>query len=97
MWDSPAPLQDSLADYEMDQRIVSTNRTRIMDGLATIPTISIVTDPRRIWSPTEGFYVRKTYDGDNFGTPIVQPCSVEMIFGPLGCSQARRMYLQKSS
>ncbi|HTD84943.1 MAG: hypothetical protein DMF06_16995, partial [Verrucomicrobia bacterium] len=83
VWDSPTGLQDSLPDYEMDSRVVNagTNRARILAGLASIPTISIVTDPRRIWSTNEGFYVRKTFDDDRFGTPMVQPCNVEMIFG----------------
>ena len=83
VWDTPSPMQDSLPDYEMDARVVNagTNRARILQGLASIPTISIVTDPRRMWSSNEGFYVRKTYDDDRLNTPLVQPCNAELIFG----------------
>jgi hypothetical protein len=79
LWDSPSGLNDAEADYEMDPDIINdaanNYRNLALQGLSAIPTLSVVMDSDRMWSPSQGFYVRK--EGDN---PVLQQqCDLELI------------------
>jgi hypothetical protein len=79
-WVSPGTTSvnrnSTQADYEMDPKVINNTAAgyagMAREGLLSIPTISVVTDPKLIFSPEEGYYVRRE-------PWLHQPVNVEMI------------------
>ncbi|MBN2269174.1 MAG: lamin tail domain-containing protein [Sedimentisphaerales bacterium] len=76
-WPLPGRLNNQIIDYGMDPDVVNnyTYRDLIDDALLAIPSISIVTDLKNLFSVTTGIYVHPGNDGADWE----RPASVELI------------------
>jgi hypothetical protein len=65
------------ADYAMDPQITAhpVYGEQILEGLRSIPTLSLVTDPGNLWDSQSGIYVHSTQRGK----PWERPVSAELI------------------
>ncbi len=65
------------ADFEMDPDVVDdTNYTAdLLDGLRSIPTLSVVAEPDAFWSSTDGIYIFP----ERLGVDYERPVSLEWI------------------
>jgi hypothetical protein len=66
-----------VADYQMDPDVVNNPAysDEIIDGLKSIPTMSLVFDPDDLWSATDGIY----YYPERLGLEYERPVSIELI------------------
>jgi hypothetical protein len=73
----PARWAGTAADYEMDPDVVDdpAYRDEIIDGLRSIPTISLVTNHEHLWDERDGIYVHSTQRGSQWERPV----SIELI------------------
>jgi len=67
------------ADYEMDPQVLANDeiRARAIDGLLSIPTLSVSMDIDDFLSPTTGIYS----NGSSSGIAWERACSAEFIYG----------------
>ncbi len=75
--DLPSSWAGNSSDYEMDPDVVDdpVYTDRLIEGLQSIPTLSIVTDQANLWDATDGIYINSTQRGDAWERPI----SLELI------------------
>ena len=68
----PARWAGASADYEMDPDVVNDEayRERLIEGLYSIPTLSIVTDAEHLWGEVDGIYIHSTQRGEIWERPI---------------------------
>ncbi len=76
-FDDPAPFRSfdmaPYADLEIDPEVVNTsNKREFVDGLTSIPTLSIVMDVNHLFNESQGFYFGKG--------PLTRPASVELLY-----------------
>ncbi|MEZ6120758.1 MAG: CotH kinase family protein [Pirellulaceae bacterium] len=73
----PTSWAGATADYEMDPDVVTdpAYRDEIIDGLKSIPSLSIVTDFDHLWDSESGIYIHSTQRGPNWERPV----SLELI------------------
>ena len=92
-WGSYTQMRGTaIADYEMDPEMVNdpSMRQQIIDGLTSLPVLSIVTDKDNLFSKERdeqrgGIYIFTGPPvGDNTGHGWTRPASVELIGGPQG-------------
>ena len=75
----PSSWNGATADYQMDPDVAlsARYRDRLIDGLRSIPAISIVTDNNSIFG-SSGIYTNSTQSGQNWE----RECSAEIFFPP---------------
>ena len=86
-FDYPAPFRSSnmapYADLDLgiDPDVVNTsNQREFVEGLTSIPTLSIVMDGDHLFNESQGLYFTKIANrGDNKG-PLTRPASVELLY-----------------
>ena len=76
-WPNPGTTSGQSMDYGMDPNILNDARysNLIDDALLSIPTISIATDLKNLFSPDSGIYVNAESDGIEWE----RPASVELL------------------
>ncbi|MDD2600834.1 MAG: lamin tail domain-containing protein [Kiritimatiellae bacterium] len=75
-WPANRAVNNHEMQYGMAQNIVTGDRERLLRGMTNdIPSISIVTDLKHLFSPQSGIYVNPSNDGREWERPV----SVEMI------------------
>ena len=77
-WPS-ASVNGQVFDYGMDPNVVTPNEAALRAGLASIPTVSIVTDLPNLVDPATGIYVHTFDHGDGWE----RPASFEILNDPL--------------
>ena len=68
-WPSVDPAQQDM-DYGMDPEIVGADRQAVIDSLASLPAISIVTDIDNLLHPDFGIYVNAQQTGRYWERPV---------------------------
>ena len=76
-FDDPAQFRSfnmaPYADLEIDSEVVNTsNKREFVDGLTSIPTLSIVMDVNHLFNESQGLYFGKG--------PLTRPASVELLY-----------------
>ncbi|MEX0585836.1 MAG: CotH kinase family protein, partial [Pirellulales bacterium] len=73
----PASWQGFAADYQMDPDVVNNPAysDEIIQGLRSIPTMSLVIDPEDLWSTADGIYIYP----ERLGLAYERPTSIEVI------------------
>lgn len=73
----PTSWNGTAADYQMDPDVVNNPAysDEIIDGLRSIPTMSIVMDPDDFYGPTDGIYIYP----ERLGIEYERPVSIEVI------------------
>ncbi len=68
----PTSWAGASADYEMDPAVVDdpAYRQEIIQGLRSIPTLSIVTDNDNLWDDRDGIYINSTQRGETWERPV---------------------------
>ena len=77
-WPSTS-VNGQVFDYGMDPNVVTPNNAALRTGLASIPTLSIVTDLPNLVDPATGIYVHTFDHGDLWE----RPASFEILNDPL--------------
>ncbi|MCZ6793685.1 MAG: lamin tail domain-containing protein, partial [Planctomycetota bacterium] len=78
----PRTWPGTTADYEMDRRVIEEVGERAMQGLLSVPTMSVVTDLRHLFDVRSGIYANPSRSGLQWERPV----SAEWIF-PDGSSR----------
>ena len=73
------PVNGQKFDYGMDPNVVTPNEAALRTGLASIPTVSIVTDLPNLVDPATGLYVHPDSHGDVWERPV----SFEILNDPI--------------
>ena len=73
------PVSGQVFDYGMDPNVVAPNEAALRAGLASIPTVSIVTDLPNLVDPATGIYVKSL----DHGAEWERPASIEIFNDPL--------------
>lgn len=73
----PSSWAGSSPDYEMDPVVVDdpAYTERLLEGLRSIPTLSVVTDHDHLWDSRDGIYIHSTQRGAAWERPV----SLELI------------------
>ncbi len=74
----PSTWNSQTADYEMDPDVVNDpgHRNLILEGLTSIPTLSVVADVDDLFSSSTGIYANPSRDGPSWERPV----SAEFIY-----------------
>jgi len=79
-WPASGYFNGQHMDYGMDRKVVVDDARysgqTIMDALKAVATISLVTDPNKLFDPATGIYV----NAHGQGRAWERPCSVELVY-----------------
>ena len=86
-FDYPAPFRSfNMAPYTdldvgIDPDVVNTsNQREFVEGLTSIPTLSIVMDVDHLFNESQGLYLTRITNGDGDKDPLTRPTSVELLY-----------------